>query len=97
MRYIVIGEIPADRFPDYVERARRTLAEHAEGYEGVRAVGRYYAVGERTFFSVLDADSHEALLRVVTGYMDIADMRVVPVLDGPDAMAVWLDELAPAG
>jgi hypothetical protein len=90
MIFFLIGRWKADGFPEYVRRAEKTLTEHAAGYEGVTILDRYYAIGERMFFSIADAESGEALMKVVTPYLDLCEIEAVPVLRGDDALRIWL-------
>jgi len=94
MIFILIGTWKGGAFPEYVRRAERTLAEHPAGYEGVTIIDRYYAIGERMFFSIAEAESGEALMKVVTPYLDLVDVKAVPVLRGHAALDVWLDARA---
>ena len=89
VKFILIGRWKADDFPEYVKRAEKTLSEHPEGYDGVRVIDRYYAIGERMFFSIVEADSGEQLMKVVSPYLDLVDIESVPVLQGDDATAIW--------
>jgi hypothetical protein len=93
MKFILWGTIGAADFPEYVRRAERTLADHApgsSGYADVQILQRYYSIGERMFFSICEADSGEGLMKVVTPYLDLIDVRAIPVLDGEDTLAVWM-------
>lgn len=92
MIFILIGRWKTDDFPEYVRRAKKTFAEHPAGYEGVTIIDRYYAIGERMFFSIADAESGEALMKVVTPYLDLCDVEAVPVLRGHGALDVWLEK-----
>lgn len=94
MLFILTGRWKADAQPEYVRRAERTYAEHAAGYDGVRILDRYYAIGERLFFSIAEAESGDALMRVVTPYLDLADIQAVPVLQGHEGLDVWLEASA---
>lgn len=89
VKFILVGRWKADDFPEYVKRAERTLSDHPEGYEGVRIIDRYYAIGERMFFSICEAESGEQLMRVIAPYLDLVDIQAVPVLQGDDATAIW--------
>ena len=89
VKFILIGRWKSDDFPEYVKRAEKTLSEHPEGYDGVRVLDRYYASGERMFFSIVEADSGEQLMKVVSPYLDLVDIESVPVLQGDDATAIW--------
>ena len=89
VKFILIGRWKADDFPEYVKRAEKTLSEHPEGYDGVRVIDRYYAIGERMFFSIVEADSGEQLMKVVSPYLDLVDIESVPVLQGDDATQIW--------
>ena len=89
VKFILIGRWKADDFPEYVKRAEKTLSEHPEGYDGVRVIDRYYAIGERMFFSIVEAESGEQLMKVVTPYLDLVDIESVPVLQGDDATEIW--------
>ena len=89
VKFILIGRWKADDFAEYVKRAERTLSEHLEGYDGVRVIDRYYAIGERMFFSIVEAESGEQLMKVVAPYLDLVDIESVPVLQGDDATAIW--------
>jgi len=89
VKFILIGRWKADDFPEYVKRAERTLSEHPEGYDGVRIIDRYYAIGERMFFSICEADSGEQLMKVYAPYLDLCDIEAIPVLQGDDATAIW--------
>jgi DNA-binding Lrp family transcriptional regulator len=89
VKFILIGRWKADDFPEYVKRAEKTLSEHPEGYDGVRVIDRYYAIGERMFFSIVEADSGEQLMKVVSPYLDLVDIESVPVLQGDDATEIW--------
>jgi hypothetical protein len=90
MIFMLIGRWKAQDFQEYVGRAERTLAEHADGYSDVTILDRYYSIGERSFFVIAEADSGEALMGVVAPYLDLCDVEAVPVLNGPDALDVWL-------
>ena len=92
MIFVLIGTWKGESFPEYVRRAERTLTEHAAGYEGVTILDRYYAIGERMFFSIAEAESGDALMRVVRPYLDLVDIKAVPVLRGHDALDVWLEK-----
>lgn len=90
MIFILIGRWKAEAQPEYIRRAQRTFAENPTGYGGVTIIDRYYAIGERMFFSIADADSGDALMKVVTPYLDLIDIEAVPVLRGHGALDVWL-------
>jgi hypothetical protein len=92
MIFILIGRWKEENFPEYVRRAEKTLTEHAEGYDGVTIIDRYYAIGERMFFSIAEAESGEALMKVVTPYLDLCEIEAVPVLRGHAALDVWLEK-----
>ncbi len=89
VKFIMIGRWKADDFEEYVKRAERTLAEHHDGYDGVRVIDRYYAIGERMFFSICEAESGEQLMKVISPYLDLCDIEAVPVVQGDDATAIW--------
>jgi hypothetical protein len=94
MQFILWGTIGEGNFPEYVRRAEQTLAEHApgsSGYEDVRILARYYSIGERMFFSICEADSGEGLMKVVTPYLDLIDVKAIPVLEGEPTLAVWMN------
>lgn len=92
VKFILIGRWKSDDFPEYIRRAERTLSEHPDGYDGVRIIDRYYAIGERMFFSICEADSGEQLMKVVTPYLDLVDIQSIPVLQGNDATAIWTSQ-----
>ena len=92
VKFILIGRWKSEDFPEYIRRAERTLSEHPDGYDGVRIIDRYYAIGERMFFSICEADSGEQLMQVVTPYLDLVDIQSIPVLQGNDATAIWMSQ-----
>ena len=92
VKFIMIGRWKSEDFPEYIRRAERTLSEHPDGYDGVRIIDRYYAIGERMFFSICEADSGEQLMQVVTPYLDLVDIQSIPVLQGNDATAIWMSQ-----
>lgn len=89
-KFILTGTWKADDFKEYVARAERTLTEHAAGYSGIRIISRYYAIGERRFFTICEADSGDDLMKVVTPYLDMLDIQTIPVIDGDDALKIWI-------
>jgi hypothetical protein len=95
MKFILWGTIrDPESFPEYVRRAERTLADHApgaSGYDDVEILHRYYSIGERMFFSICEASSGEGVMKVVTPYLDLCDIRAIPVLDGDDTLPIWLN------
>jgi hypothetical protein len=95
MKFILWGTITdPENFSEYVSRAERTLADHApgaSGYAGAEILARYYSIGERMFFSICEADSGEAVMKVVTPYLDLCDIKAIPVLDGDDTLPIWLN------
>ena len=90
MIFIIIGRWKGSDFPEYVRRAEKTITKHAAGYEDVEILDRFYAVGQRMFFSIAQAESRAALMRILTPYLDLCDMEVIPVMRGPETMDVWL-------
>jgi len=91
MIFVLIGTWQPDAQPEYIRRAERTFAENPTGYDGVTIIDRYYAIGERMFFSIAEAESGDALMRVVKPYLDLIDVRAIPVLRGHEALDVWME------
>jgi hypothetical protein len=95
MKFILWGKFGASDFPEYVRRAERTLADHApgaSGYQDVQILQRYYSIGERMFFSICEAESGEGLMKVVAPYLDLIDIQAIPVLEGEETLAVWMNK-----
>jgi hypothetical protein len=91
MIFMLIGRWRPEAQAEYVQRAEQTLASHSSGYEGVTIIDRYYAIGERMFFSIAEAESGHALMRVVAPYADLVDVQAIPVLRGRDGLGVWME------
>lgn len=89
MKFVLVGTWKGEDFEEYVARAVKTLSEHATGYEGVKVIARYYAIGERKFFSICETESGQELMKVVAPYLDMLDIEAIPVLEGSETIDIW--------
>jgi Domain of unknown function (DUF3303) len=89
MKYMI--SVPLDS-PTFKERVARFLETGGKPPEGVKMIGRWHALSGSEAFILAETDDPKGIYRWVTGWADLIEFDVVPVIDDDEAAAI-LQEL----
>ena len=82
MKYMSVFSIPPENHNAVLKRFKEARPEPA----GVKLLGRWHALGTGKGFVLFETDDPVALSRIYLQWSDLADQKVVPVVDDEEIM-----------